>query len=169
MIKRWSIGFAALLFLTGCVMSPADTSEPSDNEERLKHQLGYGGETDFQKKKLASNNQTTESEYFATEKTEEIAQALMDHRDITSAEVQETEDALFIAVKLRGNISGRSHQKDVIPAIENLAREIMGNEQKEIHIWTDHFEWNEFKNDGASPDFLEKFDEFFERENYEMN
>ena len=177
MIKK-SIFFLSLLFLftTGCVMSPANNSEQDERGRTInprttsyKHS-GHdeGNVNDYgrmlQKEQLSTNEFESYTDPTTTDRSEQISQKLLENRDITMAEVHELNDMIYVAVRLRENVAGRSHKENVIPDIEKRVREVIGDEEKQLIIWTDHTEWNEFKNEEAEFKSMNSFDKFFERE-----
>ncbi|MCF3941876.1 YhcN/YlaJ family sporulation lipoprotein [Oceanobacillus alkalisoli] len=177
MMKK-SIFFLSLLFLfiTGCVMSPENNSEQdeigrtiSPRTTSYKHS-GHdeGNVNDYgrklQKEQLSTNEFDSYTDPTTTDKSEQISQKLMENRDIIMAEVHELDDQIYVAVRLRENVSGRSHKENVIPEIEKQVREVIGADEKQLIIWTDHTEWNEYKNEEAEFKPMNSFDKFFERE-----
>jgi hypothetical protein len=160
MRKIW-ISAVAFIILAGCVMVPQEETANNVNHEKVnyreyhedKEQEPGEYENDYgrylMREELSANEMDSYTDPTTTERSQEIAEALMKNRDIVMAEVHELDDRIFVAVRLRENNFDRSHQNDIIPFIEEKVREFLGSDQKQLEIWTDHIEWNEFKNDGA--------------------
>lgn len=168
------MGLLALFFLTGCEMSPTDTSEQEgryQSDMRQYHDVAekrkeenYDGK-ELQKERLSTNKMKSYTDPTTTETTQRISESLTESRNIIMAEVHETDDQIYVAVKLSGNNYGRSHQEDIIPEIEEKVREVTGTDEKQIIVWTDHIQWNEYRNEGARSPMLESINDFFGLEN----
>lgn len=172
MLKK-SIFFLSLLFIAGCVMSPGNNSEQEGYGSPRAPSYRSSGHDEgnvndygrmLQQEELSTNDFNSYTDPTITDRSEQISQKLMENRDIVMAEVHERDDQIYVAVRLRENIADTSHEENVIPEIEKQVRDVMGTDEKQIVIWTDHIEWNQFKNEGAELDFMDNFNNFFERE-----
>lgn len=159
-----------VILLTGCVMSPTDTSRGNTTYfEYVRNQReNETGEINndygrvLQKEKLSNNEMNSYTDPTITERTEMIKEELMKNRDISMTEVHELDDKIFIAVRLTDNIFAPVHDEDIIPDIEKRVQRIIGNTGKEIIVWTDHTEWKSFRNENATPQIINMFNEFFD-------
>lgn len=168
MLKKWSIA-VLIVFLAGC--SGIDTSMRDEMtvvpQSRGNGQEGnnvqyindYGRE--LQKEELNTNEFESYQDPTTNERTEEISEKLMENRDIIMAEIHELEDQIYVAVRLRENNHDRSHTEHIVGDIEHQVKQVIGNEDKQIVIWTDHIEWNEFKNEESTPELFKRFNNFF--------
>ncbi|WP_405100916.1 YhcN/YlaJ family sporulation lipoprotein [Oceanobacillus sp. FSL H7-0719] len=164
-----------LIVIAGC----SNTANQSENQENMPHpqKVRYEGPAkeadhltyykdyvdarELQKDNLTDNDFERYTDPYTTEESQEIAEKLMENRDIIVAEVRIVDKQVFVAVKLRENNYDRNHDMSTVTAIEDQVKEILDDEEKNVVIWTDHTQWNRMKNHYAEPEVTPFFDKFF--------
>ncbi|GEM_PF-4421325 len=165
------------LLLAGCGNS---TSQPMNDENRpqpqkvryenpakeadhLTYYKDYVDARKLQKDKLSDNDFEGYTDPYTTKESQEIAEKLMENRDIIIAEVRILDEQVLVAVKLRDNNYDRNHDMSAVTKIEDQVKEMLKDDEKKVVIWTDHTQWNRMKNYYAEPKIAPIFDEFFNR------
>lgn len=167
--------FVLLLLVAGCGVSTNQSmneenrphpqkvryENPAKEADHLKYYKDYVDARKLQKDNLTDNDFEHYTDPYTTEESQEIAEKLMENRDIIVAEVRIVDEQVFVAVKLRENNYDRNHDMSVVTEIEDQVKGIMKDDEKKVVIWTDHTQWNRMKNYHAEPKVAPIFDEFF--------